>query len=110
LRYIRTGSSILGRWLLDLLGIELGRRIGRQLGDRVGSAVLGHDDDPDVGAVLGRLRAKIEVLVIIVVVIGAGHGDARLGARWTKAGELGLFDIGLGTARPRQDRIDELLV
>ena len=60
------GLELLGGRLLDLLRVELGRRIGRQLGGRVGRAVVGDDDDPDVGAVLaGRLGAQVEILVVV---------------------------------------------
>ena len=107
----RDRLEVLGGGLLDLLGVELGRRVGRQLGGRIGGAVLGHDDDADVGAVLaGRFRAEVEVVVVIIVVVVAGDGDAGLRARRAQAGELGLFEVGLGAARPRQDGLDELLV
>ena len=48
----RDGLELLGGGLLDLLRVELGGRVGRQLGRRIDRAVLGHDDDADVGAVL----------------------------------------------------------
>ena len=107
----RDRLELLGGGLLDLLRVELGRRVGRQLGGRVGRAVIGDDDDADVGAVLGALGAQVEVLVVIVfVVVVVGDGDARLRARRAQAGELGFLEVRLGATGPRQDGLHELLV
>ena len=67
------------------------------------------DDDLDLGPV-GEGEPEGEVVIIIVVVIVAGHGDAGLGAGRAQAGHLGLFEVRLGAARPRQDGLHELLV
>ena len=107
----RDRLELLGRGLLDLLGVELGGSVGGQLGGGVGGAVLGHHDDPDVGAVLGGcLRSKVEIVVVIIVVVVTGHGDARLRAGRPETGQLGLFEIGLGATGSRQDGLHELLV
>ena len=103
--------ELLGRGLLDLLGVELGRGIGRQLGGGVRGAVIGDHDDPDVGAVLaGRLGTEVEVLVVVFVVVATGDGRARLRAGGPETGQLGFLEVGLGAAGTRQDGFDELLV
>ena len=121
LRYIRTGSSIpimsaeiassssaVGSstaFESSLAGASAGSLAAAALG-----AVVGDDDDPDVGAVAGDSAPEVEVVVLVVVVlVVVGHGDAGR-ARRAQAGELGLFEVGLGAARPRQDGLDELLV
>ena len=94
--------------LLDRLRVELGRRVGRQLGGGLG-AIVGHDDDPDVGAVAG-VGAEVDVVVLVfVLVVVIGDGDTGR-ARWAQAGKLGLFEVSLGAAWPRQDGLHELLV
>ena len=122
LRYIRTGSSIpimsaeiasssSAEGSSTSLGSSLAGRVGRQLGRRIGGAVLGDDDDADIGAVLaGRLGAELEVVIVVVVIVVTGDGDAGLRARRAQAGHLGLFEVRLGAARPRQDGLHELLV
>ena len=96
------GLEVLGGRLLDLLGVELGRPFERQLGRGVDGAVLGDDLDVHLGIGVrgGRsLRAEVEILVIVVIVV-VGGGDGRGAARGAHAGELGLFEIGLGAAWP----------
>ena len=93
------------------LGSSLAGASDGSLAAGVGSAVLGHHDDPDVGAVLGGcLRSEIEIVVVVVVIVVTGHGDTRLGARRSETGQLGLFEVGLGATRSRQDGLHELLV
>ena len=105
------GFEVLGRGLLDGLGIQLGRGVGRQCRSRIGRAVVRDHDDPDVRPVgRGRVRPQVEIVVVIVVIVVAGDGRAGLGARRTQAGRLGLFEFGLGAAWPGQDGFDELLV
>ncbi len=103
--------ELLGRRLLDRLWIELGRGVARQLGRCGFDPVLRDDDDPDVGTVAaGGLRTEVELLVfVLVLIVILGDGDAGR-ARRPQAGQLGLFEIGLGPSRPRQDGLDELLV
>ena len=105
----RDGLELLGGGLLDLLRVELGGRVRRQLRRRIDRAVLGHDDDADVGAVLGDLGPEIEIVIIIVVVV-TGDGDAGLGPRRAQAGHLGFLEVRLGATGPRQDGLHELLV
>ena len=103
--------EVLGRRLLDLGRVELGRRVGRQLRSGIGRGVVLDDDDADIGAVLGGLRTEVEIVVVVIVVIVVRHGDGgRLRARRPQAGELGFLDVGLGAAGPRQDGLHELLV
>ena len=106
----RDGLELLGGRLLDLLRVELGRGIGRQLGGRVGCAVVGDDHDADVGTVLGALGTEVELLVVVIVIVVAGHGDAGLGPRRAQAGHLGFLEVRLGATGPRQDGLHELLV
>ena len=105
----RDRLELLGGGLLDLLRVELGGRVGRQLGGGIDRAVLGHDDDADIGAVLGDLGPEVEIVVVVIVVI-AGHGDAGLGPRRAQAGHLGFLEVRLGATGPRQDGLHELLV
>ena len=104
----RDGLELLGGGLFDLLGVQFGGSVRGELGGRIAHAVVGYDDDADVGAVLGCVRAEIEIVVVIVVIVG--HGDAGLRPRRAQAGQLGLFEVGLGATRSRQDGLHELLV
>ena len=98
------GLEVLGGRLLDLLGVELGRAFGRKARRGIGRAVLGHDLDVHLAVVAGgggELRAELEiVIVIVVIVIRCGDSRRSPTARRAQAGELGLLEVGLGTARP----------
>ena len=122
LRYIRTGSSIpimsaeiasssSAEGSSTSLGSSLAGASDGSLADGSVGAVLGDHDDPDVGAVLADdLRPEIEIVVVVVLVVVTGHGDAGLRARRAQAGQLGLFEVRLGATGPRQDGLHELLV
>ena len=122
LRYIRTGSSIpimsaeiasssSAEGSSTSFGSSLAGASDGQLRRRIDRAVLGHDHDADIGAVLaGRLRPEIEIVVVVIVVVVAGDGDACLGARRAQAGQLGFLEVRLGATGPRQDGLHELLV
>ncbi len=105
------GLEVLGGRLLDLLRVELGRTLRRKACRRGFGAVLG--DDLDAYLALGLTLTdgtEVQIVVIIIVVVVFGFGDRDGGATRAKPRELGLFDIRLGAARPRQDGFDELLV
>src|SRR3954468_18090015 len=107
------GLEVLGRRLLDLFRVELGRTLRRKARGRCVDGVLGDDFDAHLAFGL-RLSlpdgGELEILVIVVVFFVVGLGDGDGCTPWAKSGELRLFDIGLGAAGPRQDGFDELLI
>ena len=105
------GLEVLGGRLLDLLGVELGRPLGRELGGGVERGVVGDDLDVHLGIATrgGGLRTEVEIVVVVVIVVVIA-GDGGGTARGAHAGELGLFEIGLCAARPREHGLHELLV
>ena len=63
----------------------------------------------DIGALAVLARTEVEIVFVfgfLVIRVGDGHGRATR----AEPSQLGLFDVRLGTARPRQDGFHELLV
>ncbi len=65
---------------------------------------------PTSAPLIGGLGTQVQIVVVVIVVVVVRDGHGGLGPRRAQAGELGLFELGLATARPGQDGLDELLV
>ncbi len=65
----RDGLEFLGRGLVDLLWVDLGRRVRGQLGGRAGHGAA--SDQDDLRLAVGD-QLFVEIVVVIVVVVGDG--------------------------------------